>query len=227
MATVGRDGYLRIFDFSTQKLVCGVKSYYGALLCCAWSMDGKYLLTGGEDDLVQVWSMEDRKVVAWGEGHNSWVSGVAFDSYWSSPNSEGSGENVMYRFGSVGQDTQLLLWDLEMDEIVVPLRRPPGGSPTYSTGSQSAHWDNIVPMGTLQPAPCMRDVPKLSPVVAHRVHTEPLSGLIFTQESLITACREGHLKIWTRPDTQPSSSSEATNPTTSKPSLTSKVGGSS
>ena len=39
-------------------------------------MDGKYVLTGGEDDLVQVWSMEDRKVVAWGEGHNSWVSGM-------------------------------------------------------------------------------------------------------------------------------------------------------
>jgi len=38
------------------------------------SMDGKYILTGGEDDLVQVWSMEERKVVAWGEGHNSWVS---------------------------------------------------------------------------------------------------------------------------------------------------------
>lgn len=36
-------------------------------------MDGKYILTGGEDDLVQVWSMEERKVVAWGEGHNSWV----------------------------------------------------------------------------------------------------------------------------------------------------------
>jgi len=97
------------------------------------SMDGKYILTGGEDDLVQVWSMEDRKVVAWGEGHSSWVSfllnnvridmvssmiiitlllvtkscwqvsGVAFDSYLSSPNSEGRGETVMYRFGSVGQ----------------------------------------------------------------------------------------------------------------------------
>jgi len=45
----------------------------------------------------------------------------------------------------------------------------------------------------------MRDVPKLSPVVAHRVHTEPLSGLIFTQESVITACREGHIKVWMRP----------------------------
>ncbi|XP_022767356.1 probable catabolite repression protein creC isoform X3 [Durio zibethinus] len=200
LATVGRDGYLRVFDYSKEQLVFGGKSYYGALLCCAWSMDGKYILTGGEDDLVQVWSMEDRKVVAQGEGHNSWVSEVVFDSYWSSPNSDGGGETVMYRFGSVGQDTRLLLWDLEMDEIVVPLRRcPPGGSPTYSTGSQSSHWDSVFPLGTLQPAPNIRDVPKISPVVAHRVHTEPLSGLTFTQESVLTVCREGHIKIWMRP----------------------------
>ncbi|KAH9735218.1 WD REPEATS REGION domain-containing protein [Citrus sinensis] len=228
LATVGRDGYLRVFDYSKEQLICGGKSYYGALLCCAWSMDGKYILTGGEDDLVQVWSMEDRKVVAWGEGHNSWVSGVAFDSYWSQPNSDGTAETVMYRFGSVGQDTRLLLWDLEMDEIVVPLRRGPlGGSPTFSTGSQSAHWDNVCPVGTLQPAPSMRDVPKLSPLVAHRVHTEPLSGLIFTQESVLTVCREGHIKIWMRPGVaeSQSSSSETVLSTSSKdkPLLSSKV----
>ncbi|KAJ4704876.1 WD repeat-containing protein [Melia azedarach] len=232
LATVGRDGYLRVFDYSKEQLICGGKSYYGALLCCAWSMDGKYILTGGEDDLVQVWSMEDRKVVAWGEGHNSWVSGVAFDSYWSSPNSDGTGETVMYRFGSVGQDTRLLLWDLEMDEIVVPLRRgPPGGSPTFSTGSQSAHWDNVCPVGTLQPAPSMRDVPKLSPLVAHRVHTEPLSGLIFTQESVLTVCREGHIKIWMRPGVaeNQSGNSETVLSTSSKDKslLSSKVGSSS
>ncbi|XP_073013072.1 uncharacterized protein [Typha latifolia] len=211
LATVGRDGYLRVFDYSKVQLIFGGKSYYGALLCCTWSLDGKYLLTGGEDDLVQVWSMEDRKIVAWGEGHNSWVSGVAFDSYWSAPNSDGTEENVMYRFGSVGQDTQLLLWDLVMDEIVVPLRHPPGGSPTFSSGGHSAHWDNICPPGTLQPAPSMRDVPKLSPVVAHRVHVEPLSGVLFTSESVLTICREGHIKIWTRPghdDSNQSSSSD-------------------
>ncbi|XP_047959795.1 dystrophia myotonica WD repeat-containing protein-like [Salvia hispanica] len=209
IATIGRDGYLRVFDYKNEQLICGGKSYYGALLCCAWSMDGKYILTGGEDDLVQVWSMEDRKIVAWGEGHNSWVSGVAFDSYWLSPNSDGVGENIVYRFGSVGQDTQLLLWDLEMDELVVPVRRPPGGSPTFNNGSQSSHWDSACPVGTLQPSPSMRDVPKLSPLVAHRVHTEPLSGLLFTQESVLTVCREGHIKIWMRPgfaDTQSANS---------------------
>ncbi|KAK4419186.1 WD repeat-containing protein 20 [Sesamum alatum] len=209
IATVGRDGYLRVFDYKNEQLICGGKSYYGALLCCAWSMDGKYILTGGEDDLVQVWSMEERKIVAWGEGHNSWVSGVSFDSYWNAPSSDGVAENVVYRFGSVGQDTQLLLWDLEMEELVVPVRRAPGGSPTFSTGSQSSHWDNACPVGTLQPAPSMRDVPKLSPLVAHRVHTEPLSSLIFTQESILTVCREGHIKIWTRPGLPESQSSNS------------------
>jgi hypothetical protein len=84
--------------------------------------------------------MDDRKIVAWGEGHNSWVmvspalnflnvscqtcllrmglflslwqvSGVAFDSYWSPPNSDGNGENV-YRFGSVGQVCQVYIGSL-------------------------------------------------------------------------------------------------------------------
>lgn len=98
------------------------------------------------------------------------------------------------------QDTKLLLWDLPMDEIVVPLRRSSlGGSPTFSTGSQSSHWDSTCPVGTLQPAPSMRDVPKLSPLVAHCVHSEPLSGLVFTEEAILTASWEGHVKIWKRP----------------------------
>lgn len=97
-----------------------------------------------------------------------------------------------------------------MDEIIVPLRRcPPGGSPTFSAGSQSSHWDSICPVGTLQPAPSTRDVPKLSPLVAHRVHSEPLSGVTFTEESILTACREGHVKIWVRPGTSESQSSNS------------------
>lgn len=111
------------------------------------------------------------------------------------------------------QDTQLLLWDLALDEIVVPLRHPSSASPTFSSGSPSAHWDNACPpTGVLQPSPRMRDVPKLSPLVAHRAHADPLSGLVFTNESILTICREGLIKIWVRPDqsenNQQSNSSE-------------------
>ncbi|KAH9545819.1 hypothetical protein CY35_12G067200 [Sphagnum magellanicum] len=203
LATVGRDGYLRVFEFVKELLVCGSKSYFGALLCCAWSLDGKYILTGGEDDLVQVWSMEDQAVVAWGEGHNSWVSGVAFDHYWEAPSVDtGAGEITTYRFGSVGQDTQLLLWDFAMDEVVVPLRHmaPLGVSPSFSASTNQSTCDGAVhTMGALHPAPIRKEVPKLAPVMAHRVHAEPLSGLLFTKDAIVTACHEGHVKIWDRP----------------------------
>jgi WD40 repeat protein len=60
-------------------LVGGYRSYYGGVLCCAWSPDGRYLAAGGEDDSVAVYCVADRAVVAWGEGHDAWVSRVAFD----------------------------------------------------------------------------------------------------------------------------------------------------
>ncbi|KAJ8510158.1 hypothetical protein OPV22_000592 [Ensete ventricosum] len=213
MATVTRDGYLRVFDFSKEQLAFGGKSYYGALLCSAWSLDGKYILTGGEDDLVQVWSMEDKKIVAWGEGHNSWVSGVAFDSYWSTPNSEGTEENVVYRFGSVGQDAQLLLWDLVMDELLMmppppTPRRLPGGSPTLSSVRSHSATTPLL----LLPAPSIGDIPKISPLVAQCVHTDPLSALIFTDESVIAISREAHIKIWERPQNHQPTQSGGSSP---------------
>lgn len=41
---------------------------------CHCSGDSKYVLTGGEDDLVSLFSLEQQAVVAWGEGHTSYVS---------------------------------------------------------------------------------------------------------------------------------------------------------
>ncbi|XP_023391109.1 dystrophia myotonica WD repeat-containing protein [Pteropus vampyrus] len=58
-----------------------MKSYFGGLLCVCWSPDGRYVVTGGEDDLVTVWSFTEGRVVARGHGHKSWVNAVAFDPY--------------------------------------------------------------------------------------------------------------------------------------------------
>lgn len=162
-----------------------MKSYFGGLLCCAWSPDDRYVVTGGEDDLITVWSFSDSNIIARGHGHKSWVSDVAFDSFsciipcdaefikWfgdtppkkvevkgnnvkkhgflsakviktltsssdkidkstgdvhkNSSHSELNGRlsitsgsmntlpHVIYRFGSVGQDAQLCLWELTED----------------------------------------------------------------------------------------------------------------
>ena len=38
-------------------------SYFGSLLCVCWSPDGKYLVCGGKDDLVTVYSFHKKNVV--------------------------------------------------------------------------------------------------------------------------------------------------------------------
>ena len=63
------------------ELVGRVRSYFGGLLCVCWSPDSKFVVVGGEDDLVTVWSLPQKRVIARGQGHKSWVSVVAFDPY--------------------------------------------------------------------------------------------------------------------------------------------------
>jgi WD40 repeat protein len=186
LATVGQDGFLRVFDYSTFELIGRFRSYFGGLLCVCWSPDGRLVATGGEDDLITVWSLDERRVLAKGRGHKSWVSIVAFDPYTCTTEdrtnltdederlvcngSNGNTDEVplieatiekmknvvlnedddlatseateatessssadrpvgsfySYRLGSVGQDTNLCLWELS-DEV---LRRPVARSRT-------------------------------------------------------------------------------------------------
>ncbi|XP_023036597.1 WD repeat-containing protein 20 [Drosophila willistoni] len=84
LAVVSQDGFLRVFLYDTMELLGIARSYFGGFLCVCWSPDGKYIVVGGEDDLVTVWSLQERRVVARGQGHRSWVSVVAFDPYTTS-----------------------------------------------------------------------------------------------------------------------------------------------
>lgn len=147
LACVSQDGCLRVFHFDSMLLRGLMKSYFGGLLCVCWSPDGRYVVTGGEDDLVTVWSFTEGRVVARGHGHKSWVNAVAFDPYTTraeeatsaSGDGDPSGEeeepeaansdtgaplsplpkagSITYRFGSAGQDTQFCLWDLTEDVL--------------------------------------------------------------------------------------------------------------
>lgn len=72
---------MRCFEYARMDLVGSFRSYFGGLLCVAWSPDAKYVLCGGEDDLITLWSVSEKRVVARGQGHNSWVNCVQFDPY--------------------------------------------------------------------------------------------------------------------------------------------------
>ncbi|KAF9928290.1 hypothetical protein FBU30_002512 [Linnemannia zychae] len=112
VAVVAMDGALRIIDFHQEKLLETFSAYFGALNCVCWSPDGKYILTGGQDDLVTIWSYKDQRIVARCQGHQSYVTGVAFDPWRC--------DERNYRFGSVGEDAKLLLWDFSVGALHKP-----------------------------------------------------------------------------------------------------------
>jgi WD40 repeat protein len=186
-----------------------------------WSPDGAYLLTGGQDDLVTIWSFTERSIVARCQGHQSWVTCVAFDPLRC--------DDKNYRFGSVGEDCRLLLWDFNVGMLSKPRASGRGKrnsvSSRYTNGIQRTDTANangagipnpsqparLLSVSTLstepddEPVPIRHPVePKsritiLPPVLSKKIDSDPLSWLAFTQESIITSCRNGCIRTWNRP----------------------------
>ncbi|KAF9183720.1 hypothetical protein BGZ50_004106 [Haplosporangium sp. Z 11] len=130
VAVVAMDGGLRIIDIHHERLLDTFSAYFGALNCVCWSPDGKYILTGGQDDLVTIWSFKDQRIIARCQGHQSYVTGVAFDPWRC--------DERNYRFGSVGEDAKLLLWDFSVGALHKPkaaVMQRRGSNATVSGGA--------------------------------------------------------------------------------------------
>lgn len=112
VAAVGDDGCLKVIDYKQERLLDVYSSYYGGFSCVAWSPDGAYIVTGGKDDLVTVWSFVERRCVARCHGHSSFVTGVAFDPWRC--------DATTYRIGSIGDDGKLCLWDFALASLHRP-----------------------------------------------------------------------------------------------------------
>ncbi|KAF2196181.1 WD40 repeat-like protein [Delitschia confertaspora ATCC 74209] len=210
LAVVSEDGSFRIIDYLKEQLLHQFTSYYGGMICVCWSPDGRYVVTGGQDDLVSIWSLEESMLVARCQGHNSWVTAVAFDPWRC--------DERNYRIGSVGEDCRLLLWDFS----VGMLHRPRAASVRHQRGSitsatmkaQRSRTDGST--GRLRsnsnltmtsdeedeivhPVEPRARTPMLPPVMAKLVDEHPLCWLGFEEGCIITSCSNGHIRTWDRP----------------------------
>ncbi|KAF9322083.1 hypothetical protein BG006_002479 [Podila minutissima] len=106
VAVVAADGVMRVIDFVHERLIENFQSYFG-----------------GQDDLVTIWSFKDLKIIARCQGHQSYVTGVAFDPWRCDEHN--------YRFGSVGEDAKLLLWDFSVGALHKPKARRGSNATTH------------------------------------------------------------------------------------------------
>ncbi|KAK3825813.1 MAG: WD40-repeat-containing domain protein [Benniella sp.] len=209
VAVVSMDGNLRIIDLRTERLLDTFSSYFGALKCVSWSPDGKYILTGGQDDLVTIWSFRDQKIVARCQGHQSYVTGVAFDPWRC--------DERNYRFGSVGEDAKLLLWDFSVGALHKPkavsghvfsssLLCALGILRSYDHYYHDHGFSSLIRSGNgtngvqiVRPPEPRSHVAMLQPMMSKNIHVEPLSGITFREDAIMTSDRRGHVRVWKRP----------------------------
>ncbi|ETS74288.1 putative catabolite repression protein creC [Pestalotiopsis fici W106-1] len=211
LAVVQEDGTLRIIDYLDEKLLSLFPAYYGGFICVCWSPDGKYVLTGGQDDLISIWCPSDGSIIARCQGHGSWVTSVAFDPWRC--------DERNYRFGSVGEDCKLCLWDFNVGMLHTPKatsvrqrnsissrvtglhRADTQGTSVSRLRSNSAlTGDGDEEDGAINHTVEPRGrVPILPPVLTKKADKDPLCWLTFTADAILTSSKTGHVRTWTRP----------------------------
>ncbi|KAH7019420.1 WD40-repeat-containing domain protein [Ilyonectria destructans] len=209
LAVVSEDGTLRIIDYLKEELLDMFYSYYGGMSCVCWSPDAKYVLTGGQDDLISIWSVAESALLARCQGHQSWVSAVAFDPWRC--------DDRNYRIGSVGEDGRLCLWDFSVGMLHRPKAqsvRHRGSISSRYTTLQRAETGNTSnsrlrsdsnveaedeDLDVSHPVEPRSRIPMLPPVLNKVIDTHPVCWLDFTEDAITTSCKSGHIRTWLRP----------------------------
>ncbi|KAI9184093.1 hypothetical protein H9P43_003146 [Blastocladiella emersonii ATCC 22665] len=206
LAVVGLDGCLRVINYHEERITDTYESFFGGLLCVTFSIDGKLILTGGQDDLISVWSHRDRRLLARLRGHTSWVSQIAFDAWRC--------DSQNHRIGSVGQDGKLLFWDFPVKNHA-RMSRPPAAARGMSFNGSLRH-RAMSGGSTMQPPPPpvrngaarehvvhpsvhAAEVPTFEPIMIETISRLPLWSLAFSPDAVVVGEKRGRVLVWQRP----------------------------
>ena len=184
LAVVTSSGKCHIVNMKNWKLHSTFSSYYGGFTTCSWSPDSRLLVTGGEDDLLSVFDVKRKCILLRGTGHTGFVSSVIFDAYQC--------DSEKYRLISVGDDTKLMLWDV--DKSVCD-----DESDGMDIGSNN-NGSTITPFAEDEAESVAgSDVPIFEPVAIHKAHNDPIRDVKAFSTGIVTVCNQGVINFWARP----------------------------
>ncbi|KAI5304835.1 hypothetical protein KEM56_005854 [Ascosphaera pollenicola] len=201
LAVVLEDCTLRIIDFLAEEQLDIFHAYYGGINCVAWSPDGKYLVTGSQDDLVTLWSFKERRIVARCQGHTSFVRAVAFDPFSPAMVHRPKHQYHRHRNSTVTSASHYpptlslsLSYSLTNNYDRDAIRRGGDRRPSFTVN---------------HPVEKRSATAQLPPILNKKVGSDPLYGIVFFEGGIMTSSLEGHIRTWDRPSTDPGTHSHA------------------
>ncbi|QGJ70898.1 Serine/threonine protein kinase [Planctomycetales bacterium 10988] len=100
IATAGDDSTIKLWNSNDGTLIKTLEGHDNAVLCLAFSHDGKRLVSGGADSIAILWEVESGKEIRKFEGHTNWIWSVQF-----SPDDE--------RLVTASQEGTATVWPVE------------------------------------------------------------------------------------------------------------------
>ena len=162
-----------------------------------------------------MYGVRERRVMAFLEGHTSYVSCIAFDPFWSSfaldekggaaGDGEGDGEEDgepeprYYRVVSGGQDAKLCFWDLHiedepLDHQVTRANLATAFGEKLDVGGARAAGGEVV-----VPSPKRLLTPRVAPAMCHVLHPEPIVKVIVDEREIFSVDQGSRVRVWLRP----------------------------
>ena len=207
LVVVNGAGMCRVLDVELDRpnIVAGFKSYYAGFNAVTWSPCGRYVIAGGESDMLEIWGLYEREVVAWGcGGHRSWITDVAVDE-----RAAGEGHRFL-RIASVGEDCRVAFWDWHFPEDDDFGETAARDSNTATLADQASRLSVgaarasrrapsfVGPDANIVQSAHRDEVERLVPIMTHKLHTSPVTAVRFTAEAALTATLN-EIKLWRRP----------------------------
>jgi tricorn protease-like protein len=106
---------IQLFDLTTDKEVCRLPGRHNRIRSVTFSPDGQMLVSGSEDEVVHLWSIESQEIVREFKGHKGRILSVAF-----SPDGKtlaSGGEDKSIRLWNVATGEELTVWQQHGDWI--------------------------------------------------------------------------------------------------------------
>ncbi len=181
IASGSKDKTVKIWDFSTEKLLKEFKGHSDSVSSVSFSNDGKFIASGSDDHTVKIWDFSTGKLLKEFKGHSSRVNSVSF-----------SNDGKFIASGS--RDKTVKIWDFSTGKLLKEFKGHSSSVESVSFSNDgkyiaSGSWDKTVKTWDFSTGKLLKEF---------KGHSSDVSSVSFSNDGkfIASGSYDNTVKIW-------------------------------